>query len=130
MFSLHFRVCKFKRRYPGARGTRAALAHGRTTPCQLGNGGTRAALMRGRSPPAHQGLGARTLLWRAAGAPLPTKGWGRPFGGRMFFFAFQGMYFGKKVYNFDPFFDWTSSFCLYEKTFFVKHQQELYLVDV
>ena len=53
MFSLHFRVCRFKKRYPGAGGPRASLTHG-------------------RSPPAHRGPGSR-----APGFPLPTGSRGR-----------------------------------------------------
>ena len=41
-----------------------------------GAGVPRAALTRGRSPPAHQVPGSSVPLWRAAGAPLPTRGWG------------------------------------------------------
>ena len=36
----------------------------------------------------------------------------------------------KNVYKFDTFLTGLCHFCLYEKSFFVKHQPKLYLVDV
>ena len=46
------------------------------------------------------------------------------------FFAFQGTKIPNKVYNFDTVLTGLCHFDLYEKTFFVKHQPKLYLVDV
>ena len=48
----------------------------------------------------------------------------------MFFFAFQRVVIPKKIYNFDTFLTGLCHFGLYENTFFVKHQSELYLFDV
>ena len=151
MFSLHFRVCRFKKRYPGAgrrgparrSGVRpepplptggrghvhhsdarpeppcppgagvalAGLAHGRSSPCPPGAGGACRSGAR-LEPPPHRGPGTHALLWRVAGAHPAHRGRARSSGARMFFFAFQGMQIPKKVYNFDPFFDWTSTFLL------------------
>ena len=88
--------------YPGAGGARAAVARGRSPPCQPGPRGTSTALIRGRSPPVgagdvsaapcppgavggeplwhvakvppgYRGPGMYAPLWRAAGAPRLKK---------------------------------------------------------
>ena len=48
----------------------------------------------------------------------------------MFFLCISGYIDYKKVYNFNTFLTGLSHFCLYEKTFFVKHQPAQNLVDV
>ena len=92
MFSLHFRVCRFKKVIWG-QGARAAVARGRSPPCQPGARGMSAALIcgrsprppgagevsaamaRGRGPLAHRGLLADAPLWHVARVP---PGYQRP----------------------------------------------------
>ena len=93
-----------------------ALTHGQSPPAHWGWGRALEFPLptggRGRVPlwcaagalPAHWEPGTDVPLWRAAGAPLPTGG--------CFSLHFRVCRLQKRVYNFDPFFDWTSSFLL------------------
>ena len=108
MFFLHFRVCWFKKRYPGA-------------------GVVRAALTRGRSPPAHLVPGSslnQNSFWLML-APV-GQGWLRPCvreaRAREFPLATGGR--GRTRHSGA----WPEPPA--EKTVFVKHQPKLYLVDV
>ena len=57
----------------GGRGCKLCSGTRPGPPCPLGAVGGRATVARGWSPPAHRGPGSRTLLWRAAEAPLLKK---------------------------------------------------------
>ena len=116
MFSLHFRVCRFKKRYPGAGDERTALArpepplptggqgHARCSEAQLEpplpTGGWGHAR---RSSPCPPGTRCACAALARGWSPPPTGGWGGT--------CRSGA--------------WPA-----EKTFFVKHQPKLYLVDV
>ena len=84
MFSLHFRVCRFKKRYLGAGGTLSTGARPEPHLPTGGRGHVRRSYTRPEppcppaplwhvdgAPPAHRGPGARALLWRVAGSPRP-----------------------------------------------------------
>ena len=68
MFSLHFRVCRFQK---GIRGRHRRSGTLLEPPCQPGAGGTSAALAHGRSPPPTGGKGCKLCSGALPGPPCP-----------------------------------------------------------
>ena len=69
MFSLHFRVCRFKKVIRGR--ACAAVARGQSPHCQPVARGTSAALIRGQSPPSTGGRGCKRCSGARPGPPCP-----------------------------------------------------------
>ena len=137
MFSLHFRVCRFKKVIrgqgaraavarswsphcqPGARGTSAALIRGRSTR-PPGAGDVSTALVHGRGPLAHRGLLADAPLWHVARVP---PGYRQP-GTHAPLWRVAGAPLLKKQFSSN-----INQNCIW-LIFDIKCQPKLYLVDV